>query len=157
MVYFRNAMLKIIVQIMCHTHRNSLKYVAHQYTMYISTMSRHEVILSRTEPRERKQPTYCGWHLQLEGFPNLSQDEIWVTQKNLTTKEIVKVYHVPYLDFCCAIFCKTEWFLSVTNPEQPLYLQLSSGLQQTRCVPITSRQIWLWEISLPVFAITLLS
>lgn len=76
MVYFWNAMLKIIVQIMCHTPRNNFKYVAHQYTMYSSTMSRHEVILSSTEPRQRTQPTYCGWHWQLEGFPNLSQDEI---------------------------------------------------------------------------------
>lgn len=76
MVYFRNAMLKILVQIMCHTHRNNFKYVAHQYTMYSSTMCSHEVILSRSEPRERTQPTSCGWHLQLEGFPNLSRDEI---------------------------------------------------------------------------------
>lgn len=76
-----------------------------------------------------------------------------------SSHELVRAYHVPYFesDFSCAIFCKTEWFLSMTNPEQPLYLQPSSALQQTRCVPITSHQIWLWEISLPVFAITLLS
>lgn len=163
MVYSRNAMLKIIVQIMCHTHRNNFKYVAHQYTMYSRTPCLGmRFSWAGVNQEKRTRPTYCGWHLQLEGFPNLSSRwNLSCSEEpdNQVVKEIVKADHVPYFesDFSCAIFCKTEWFLSMTNPEQPLYLQPNSGLPQMRCDPTTSYQIWLWEISLPVFAITLLS
>lgn len=49
--------------------------------MYSSTMSRDKVILSRSEPRERAWPTCCMLCIQVEGFPNVRHNEIWVTPR----------------------------------------------------------------------------
>lgn len=100
----------------------------------------------------------CSWKVS-QTSDKMKFESLLEEPDNQVVTEIVKADHVLYFepDFSCAIFCQTEWFLSTTNPEQPLYLQPSSGLPQTRWVPATSHQIWLWEISLPVFFITLLS
>lgn len=74
-----SAIHRIIFQILCYIKWNNLKHVAYQYTMYNSTMCRDKVILSRSEPRERAWPTCCMLCIEVEGFPNVKYDEIWVT------------------------------------------------------------------------------
>lgn len=82
--------------------------------MYSSTASRDEVILSRTEPREGAQPTYCvccvfSWKvsqtLEKMKFGSLPEEP-----DSQVIKEVGKSGHVSYFKpaFGSAILCEVE-------------------------------------------------